>query len=54
MSLRTAGVAVAVRAINGVVENFSRNNVPIFRYAGRKSQPHCEIQWHSSIAINPK
>ena len=46
----TSGVAVAVNARIGTPGRSSRISA-IFRYAGRKSYPHCDIQWLSSTVI---
>ena len=49
MSYCTLGVAVAVKAMIGTFEIFSKISLKR-RYSGRKSCPHSEIQWASSIA----
>ncbi len=49
MSVRTSGVAVAVRAATGGFPSASRT-APSRRYEGRKSCPHSETQCASSTA----
>ena len=49
MSLWTLGVAVAVRAMTGAGWMSSMME-RIFRYSGRKSWPHSEMQCASSTA----
>src|SRR5688500_20306690 len=49
ISLRTRGVAVAVNAMQTAEGNLLRTPTNR-RYAGRKSCPHSEMQWASSIA----
>ena len=52
MSSCTLGVAVAVRATIGILLPNRSIIVFIFRYSGRKSCPHSEIQCASSTATN--
>ena len=49
MSVRTLSVAVAVRAMMGA-SPISLIIGRIRRYSGRKSWPHSEMQWASSMA----
>ena len=49
-SFLTRLVADAVNAKTGISGNRSRSRCT-FRYEGRKSKPHCEMQCASSIAI---
>ncbi len=57
MSMRTLSVAVAVRAMMGIrcslrAAAMLSSVARMLRYSGRKSWPHSEIQWASSMAIN--
>ena len=51
MSLRVGASAVAVKASVCSRPPIWRATLPRLRYSGRKSWPHCETQWASSIAI---
>ena len=51
MSSCTLGVAVAVSAMTGAGRRRGSRS-PSMRYSGRKSWPHCEMQWASSTATS--
>ena len=51
MSCRTRLVALAVKAAMGLPGKFWRSELS-WRYSGRNSCPHSEMQWASSMAKN--